>query len=46
MTLEAIKYKNGNLEILDQLLLPFETKFIDIKNTGDGWNMTCRCVAL
>lgn len=37
MTLEAIKYRNGKLEILDQLLLPFETKYIPIKDTEDGW---------
>lgn len=37
MTLEAIKYHNGKLEILDQLLLPFETKYIPIKDTEDGW---------
>lgn len=37
MSLEAIKYKNGKLEIIDQLLLPFETKYIDVKDTEDGW---------
>ena len=37
MTLEAIKYKGGKLEILDQLLLPHETKYIPVNNTEDGW---------
>ena len=36
-TLEAIRYKNGRLELLDQLLLPFETKYIDIETVQDGW---------
>ena len=39
MTLEAIRYKDGKLEILDQLLLPHETKFIPVKNTQDGWTV-------
>lgn len=38
MTLEAIKYKNGELELLDQLKLPHETTYIKIKNLQDGWN--------
>jgi hypothetical protein len=29
-TLEAIKYKPGNLEILDQLSLPHETKYVQV----------------
>ncbi len=37
MTLNAIKYSNGKLEILDQLLLPLESKFIAVNNTEDGW---------
>ena len=39
MTLEAIKYCNGKVEILDQLLLPHETKYIPVNNTEDGWNV-------
>ena len=39
MALEAIRYKNGNLEVLDQLLLPDETKYIQVKGTKDGWNV-------
>lgn len=39
MTLEGIRYRDGNLEILDQLLLPHETKFIAVRNTQDGWNV-------
>uniref|UniRef100_A0A0V0G7N2 Methylthioribose-1-phosphate isomerase n=1 Tax=Triatoma dimidiata TaxID=72491 RepID=A0A0V0G7N2_TRIDM len=37
MTLEAIKYAKGKLQILDQLLLPSETHYIDINNVEDGW---------
>lgn len=37
MTLEAIRYHNGTLEILDQLLLPLETKYIPILGVEDGW---------
>ena len=39
MSLEAIKYSNGHLEILDQLLLPHESKYIAVNNTEDGWNV-------
>lgn len=37
MTLEAIKYSNGKLEILDQLLLPEESKYVKVVNVEDGW---------
>ena len=37
MTLEAIKYDDGVLEILDQLLLPKEHKYIPILSVEDGW---------
>lgn len=37
MTLEAIKYENDTLEILDQLLLPGEHKYIRISSVEDGW---------
>lgn len=37
MTLEAIRYHNGTLEILDQILLPGETKYIPILGVEDGW---------
>lgn len=39
MTLLSIKYVNGTLEILDQLRLPFETEYIRIENTEDGWRV-------
>uniref|UniRef100_A0A182VZ96 Methylthioribose-1-phosphate isomerase n=1 Tax=Anopheles minimus TaxID=112268 RepID=A0A182VZ96_9DIPT len=38
MTLEAIKYKAGQLQILDQLLLPGESKYISIAGVKEGWN--------
>jgi methylthioribose-1-phosphate isomerase len=37
-TLEAIKYKNGQLELLDQLRLPHETHYLKIEKLEDGWN--------
>lgn len=37
MTLEAIKYQRGHLEILDQLLLPAEASYIEINNVDDGF---------
>lgn len=37
MSLKAIKYSNGKLEILDQLLLPAQSKYIDVKGVEDGW---------
>lgn len=37
MTLEAIKFKNGKLEILDQLQLPFTTCYIPIDTIQDAW---------
>lgn len=49
MTLKAIKWENGRLEILDQLLLPAQAKaYIEITGVEDGWNaiykMQVRCV--
>ncbi|XP_046399054.1 methylthioribose-1-phosphate isomerase [Ischnura elegans] len=38
MTLKAIKYGNGKLEVLDQLLLPTQTKYVNIKGVEDGWH--------
>ncbi|XP_001604505.1 methylthioribose-1-phosphate isomerase [Nasonia vitripennis] len=38
MTLQAIKWKSGKLEILDQLLLPAQSKYIEVTSVEDGWN--------
>lgn len=38
MTLEAIRYQRGRLDILDQLLLPSQTVFISINDTKDAWS--------
>ncbi|KAL2919697.1 S-methyl-5-thioribose-1-phosphate isomerase [Polyrhizophydium stewartii] len=35
-TLEAIKYRRGHLEVLDQLLLPFETVYEVVRGVDDG----------
>ncbi|KAK9880998.1 hypothetical protein WA026_014341 [Henosepilachna vigintioctopunctata] len=37
MSLRAIKYENLHLEILDQLLLPAQSKYVTIKGVEDGW---------
>lgn len=38
MVLQAIKYENGRLQILDQLQIPHVQKYFDIKNSEDGWH--------
>jgi len=38
MTLEAIRYRRGSLSILDQLLLPLESKYVQINSVRDGWD--------
>ncbi|KAL4236412.1 S-methyl-5-thioribose-1-phosphate isomerase [Mactra antiquata] len=37
MTLEAIKYQRGHLDILDQLLLPFKSQYVSINDTESAW---------
>ncbi|KAJ1524764.1 hypothetical protein ONE63_009642 [Megalurothrips usitatus] len=37
MTLQAIKYSSGRLEILDQLLLPHQSTYIPVSGVEDGW---------
>ncbi|KAL8908754.1 MAG: hypothetical protein Q9207_000611 [Kuettlingeria erythrocarpa] len=37
MVLQAIKYNHGRLEILDQLRLPHEEVYFNIKNSKDAW---------
>lgn len=38
MSLLSIKYKNGQLEILDQLQLPYVEKYVEIHSAEDGWH--------
>lgn len=38
MVLQAIKYKRGELQILDQLKLPYQEDFLDISSPQDAWN--------
>ena len=38
MVLQAIKYSRGHLEILDQLRLPHEEIYIQIKHSKDAWH--------
>lgn len=37
MSLLAIKYDHGHLEILNQLLLPHESVYEEIRCVEDGW---------
>nr|GMD52712.1 methylthioribose-1-phosphate isomerase [Ipomoea batatas] len=37
-TLQAICYKRGSLQLLDQRKLPLQTIYLDIKNAKDGWD--------
>lgn len=37
MTLEAIRYRSGSLQILNQLLLPRETVYDEIRSVRDGY---------
>ena len=37
MTIQAIKYQNGHLEILNQLLLPQKSVYEELFSTEDGW---------
>ena len=37
MSLLAIKYKRGHLEILNQLLLPHKSVYEEISGVEDGW---------
>lgn len=37
MSLQAIKYVRGDLRILDQLKLPHESLYVDIKSSEDGY---------
>ena len=36
-TLEAIRYHAGQLEVLDQLLLPERCEYVSILNAEDAW---------
>ena len=35
-TLKAIKYRRGSLEVLNQLLLPWESVYEEVKGVEDG----------
>lgn len=37
MSLESIRYRDGQLDILDQLLLPGRHEYIAVKGVEDGW---------
>ncbi|KAL8965333.1 MAG: hypothetical protein Q9183_003907 [Haloplaca sp. 2 TL-2023] len=38
MVLQAIRYSRGQLEILDQLQLPYEDIYLPIHSTSDAWD--------
>lgn len=37
-SLQAIRYKRGSLQLLDQRRLPLETVYLDIRDAADGWS--------
>lgn len=37
MTLEAIRYSSGRLDVLDQLLLPHQSVYISVTDADGGW---------
>ncbi|EDV52952.1 methylthioribose-1-phosphate isomerase [Drosophila erecta] len=39
MSLQSIKYSRGSLEILDQLLLPGQSKYEVVRGVEDGWKV-------
>lgn len=39
MSLESIRYRRGYLEILDQLLLPLQTRYLKVQGVEDGWKV-------
>ncbi|XP_059056744.1 methylthioribose-1-phosphate isomerase [Achroia grisella] len=39
MSLESIRYTRGKLEILDQLLLPLQTRYVKVQGVEDGWRV-------
>lgn len=41
MVLQSIKFnsESGELEVLDQLLLPEKTQYLKIKGVEDGWSV-------
>lgn len=42
MALESIRYAEGKLDILDQLLLPAQNKYLSVKGVEDGWKVINR----
>ena len=38
MVLEAIRYKHGTLQILNQLKLPHQEKYDEVRTAEDGWH--------
>ncbi|KAK9451261.1 uncharacterized protein V1518DRAFT_408092 [Limtongia smithiae] len=38
MTLEAIRYSNNTLEVLDQLRLPHESVYVPVRSAADGYD--------
>lgn len=37
-SLQAIRYKRGSLQLLDQRKLPLETTYLNIRDSTDGWH--------
>ena len=39
MVLQAIKYRRGKLQILDQLKLPYQEDFLEVSSPEDAWDV-------
>eukprot|EP01039_Chlorochromonas_danica_P005751 gene5751-6335_t len=39
MSLQSLKYSRGSLEVLDQLLLPHESKYVPVLGVQDAWQV-------
>lgn len=39
MSLQSLRYTRGSLEVLDQLLIPQEKKYIAVVNSQDAWSV-------
>ena len=37
--MESFRYARGSLSVLDQLLVPASTEFVDVNNTQDAWQV-------
>ena len=39
MSLQSIRYSRGHLSIIDQLQLPYEEKYVEVRTAEEGWRV-------